>query len=95
MLALAIQYGLYRVLLRGALQTHDAGLLRPGIERWLKVVIVWQALVVVGSGTYVAVLASAHARGYAWVAPAVGAVFGTAVPLQFALIAILRASRGS
>ena len=55
----------------------------------------WQALVVVGSGTYVAVLASAHARGYAWVAPAVGAVFGTAVPLQFAVIAILRASRGS
>jgi hypothetical protein len=83
------------VLLRGALRSRDAGLIRPGIERWLKVVIVWQALVVVGSATYVAVLASAHTRGYAWVAPAVGAVFGTAVPLQFAVIAILRASRGS
>ena len=77
------------MLLRDALRTHDAGLIRPGIERWLKVVIVWQALVMVGSGTYMAVLASAHTRGYAWVAPAVGAVFGTAVPLQFAVFAIL------
>jgi hypothetical protein len=70
-------------------------MIRPGIERWLKVVILWQAVVLVGSATYVAVLASAHTRGYAWVAPAIGAVFGTAVPLQFAVIAILRASRGS
>ena len=81
------------MLLRDALRTHDAGLIRPGIERWLKVVIVWQALVMVGSGTYVAVLASAHTRGFAWAVPAIAAVFGTALPLQVAVFAILRASR--
>ncbi len=69
--------------------------MRAAVGRWLKVVLVWQAVVVAGSATYVAVLASQHTRGFAWVAPAVGAVFGTALPLQVAVIAMLRAGKGS
>jgi hypothetical protein len=41
------------------------------------------------------VMASQHPRGFAWIAPAIAAVFGTAIPLQVAVVAILRASRGS
>lgn len=69
--------------------------MRPAIWRWLKVVLLWQVLVVGASASYVAVLASMHTYGYAWVVPAIGAIFGTALPLQVAVFAILRASRGS
>jgi hypothetical protein len=44
---------------------------------------------------YVGVLASQHPRGFAWIVPAIAAVFGTAIPLQVAVMAILKASRGA
>jgi hypothetical protein len=58
-------------------------------------VLVWQVVVVAASAGYVAVLSSQHPRGIAWIAPAIAAIFGTALPLQVAVVAILRASRGS
>jgi hypothetical protein len=82
-------------MLRVPLQTREVARMRPAIGRWLKVVLLWQVVVVAVSASYVAVLASGHPRGFAWVAPAIAAVFGTAVPLQVAVMAILRASRGS
>jgi len=90
---LAVQYGLYHYLLRRQLQTHDVTLIRPAIGRWLKVVLLWQVLVVAVAASYVGVLASQHTRGFAWAVPAIAAVFGTALPLQVAVFAILRASR--
>ncbi len=66
---------------------------RPAVGLWIKVVLSWQVLVVAGSLLYVAVLASRHLHGVAWVAPAVGAVLGTALPLQVAAISIMRAGR--
>jgi hypothetical protein len=50
-------------------------------------------LVVALSAIYVAVLGSAHPRGFAWAVPPIAAIFGTALPLQLAVFAILRASR--
>lgn len=95
LLTLAIQYGLYHLLLRRPLRTQDVAAMRPAVGRWLKVVLLWQLLVVVASAGYVAVLASHHTRGFTWIVPAIAAVFGTAIPLQLAVVAILRASRGS
>ena len=69
--------------------------MRSAVGRWLKVVLAWQVVVLVVAAGYVALLSSAHPTGYAWVAPAIGAVFGTAIPLQLAVFAILLASRGS
>ncbi len=63
------------------------------MRRWLKFVIVWQVLVLAGCVLYVSMLASRHLRSVAWIAPAVGAVFGTALPLQVAVMAILRSGR--
>ena len=90
-----MQYGLYHYMLRRPLQTRDVATMRPAVVRWLKVVLAWQVVVVGASVIYVGVLAATRPHGYAWVAPAIGAVFGTALPLQFAVVAILRASRPS
>jgi hypothetical protein len=90
-----VQYGLYHYMLRQPLKTRDVALMRPAVVRWLKVILAWQVVVVGAAIGYVAVLAATRPHGYAWVAPAIGAVFGTALPLQFAVVAILRASRPS
>ncbi|HEV2034379.1 MAG TPA: hypothetical protein VGU71_09310 [Candidatus Dormibacteraeota bacterium] len=93
-MALAAQYGLYHRLLREPLRTHAAESALPAVRRWLKFAIVWQVLVLAGCALYASVLASRHAHSVAWIAPAVGAVFGTALPLQFAVMTILRSGRG-
>jgi len=59
----------------------------------VKVAIVWQVLVLVACGVYLAVLGPAHGRNVAWISPAVGAVIGTAIPLQLVVMAILRSVR--
>ena len=80
-------------MLRPALVSEDIERARPAVMRWLRTTIAFQAAVVVAAGLYVAVLASAHRQGVAWIAPAVGAVIGTALPLQLAVISIMRAGR--
>ena len=95
MVSIAVQVGLYGWLLRPALLTRELSVMRPALFRWLKVVLVWQVAVMLASATYVAALGSKHPGGFAWVAPALGAIFGTAMPLQLAVIAIMRAGRGS
>jgi hypothetical protein len=92
--ALAVQYGIFHRLLGQLLRSRDLVMARPAIGLWLKVVIVWQLVVLVASGVYIAVLASRHVPGGLWVAPAVGAVFGTAMPLQIAVFSLLRSARG-
>jgi hypothetical protein len=59
----------------------------------MRVAIVWQVLVLGGCVLYLAVLSSRHGHNAAWIAPAVGAAFGTALPLQFVVMAILRSVR--
>ena len=81
-------------MLRPALLAEDIERARPAVMRWLKTTIAFQAAVVIGSGVYVAAIASGHRQGgFAWVAPALGAVVGTALPLQVAVISIMRAGR--
>jgi hypothetical protein len=95
LLTLGIQYWLYHRLLQRQLLTHDVAQMRPAVSRWLKVVLLWQVVVVAASAGYVGAVASHHPPGIAWIAPAIAAVFGTAIPLQVAVVAILRASRGA
>ena len=88
-----MQYGLYHRLLRGALLSKDLELARPALGRWLRVAVAWQLLVLAACGLYIVVLGSRHLGGYAWPAPAIGAVFGTAIPLQVVVFGIMRAAR--
>ena len=90
----AVQYGLYHRLLRDPLQTRDLVLIRPALKRWIKIAVVWQVLVLGGCAVYLFASGPGHGRGIAWIAPAVGAIFGTALPLQFVVVSILRAARG-
>ena len=90
----AVQYGLYHRLLHAALRSRDAAVMRPAMKRWIRIAIVWQVLVLGACVLYLAVLTSRHGQGIAWISPAVGAVFGTALPLQFVAVAIMRSARG-
>jgi hypothetical protein len=80
-------------LLARPLRDADVEVARTAIKRWVKLAIVYQTVVVVLAGGYVALVASGHPRGLAWTAPPLGAVVGTALPLQLAVMAILRLSR--
>jgi hypothetical protein len=92
-LAFALQYSLYHRLLREPLRTRDLEKVRPALKRWIKVAIVWQVLVLSACALYLAALGSKHGHGIAWIFPAVGAAFGTALPLQLVVMAILRSMR--
>ena len=58
----------------------------------MKVVLAWQAVVLVVSAGYVGVLSSTH-TGYAWVAPPAGLVLGAALPLQLVVLTITRSAK--
>ena len=64
------------------------------MKRWIKVAIVWQVLVLSACTVYMTVVSSRHGAGVAWISPAVGGVFGTALPLQFVVISIARSASG-
>jgi hypothetical protein len=89
--AAAIQLGLYQWLLRAPLQAGDLERARPAFRRWIVFALAWQALVIVGAGLYVFGVTRQHASGIAWIAPALGALLGTGLPLQLVASSALRA----
>jgi hypothetical protein len=60
--------------------------------RWITIAIVWQGVVLVGCWVYLLTF-SHQAPGIAWASPAIGATFGTALPLQFVVVAAIRSAR--
>lgn len=68
--------------------------LRPALKRWIKVTAAWNLLVAGGCVIYFVALSSRHGHALAWVAPPIGAVFGSALALQFVVMPISRAARG-
>ncbi|HEY2598648.1 MAG TPA: hypothetical protein VGJ79_09225 [Candidatus Dormibacteraeota bacterium] len=91
----AIQYGLYHRFLREPLRSRDVEKARPAFMRWITIAIAWQVLVLGGSALYMVVVGSRHEPGIAWVMPAAGATFGSALPLQLVAMAALRLARGA
>jgi hypothetical protein len=87
----AIQLGLYRWLLRAPLQAADLERARPAFRRWIVYAVAWQGIVILGTGLYVYLLTRGHPAGIAWVAPALGALLGTGLPLQLVASSALRA----
>jgi uncharacterized membrane protein len=87
----AIQLGLYQWLLRAPLQAGDLDRARPAFRRWIFFALAWQALVIVAAGLYVLAETRQHQSGVAWVAPALGALLGTGLPLQLVASSALRA----
>jgi len=64
--------------------------LRSNLRRWVVFAIAWQLLVLLFVGVYVGVLSRSPQTSAAWVAPAVGLVVGTALPLQVVVAGLLR-----
>jgi hypothetical protein len=63
------------------------------MKRWLIGTVVLQVSVIAACILYLIVLRSRHGQSSAWIFPAVGGVFGLALPLQFILMPIVRAFR--
>jgi hypothetical protein len=93
LLSMSVLYAGWSRLLGGALRSSEPALRRRALRRWIRFVLVWQALVLMACAAYVLSAASAPRTGYAWPAPALGLVFGTALALQVSLLGILRAAR--
>ncbi|HVD46390.1 MAG TPA: hypothetical protein VNG70_03815 [Candidatus Limnocylindria bacterium] len=79
--------------MRGQLLTRDPAQVRAALKRWIKVIVVWQVLVLGACGLYLVALGSSGGHSFASISPAIGAIFGTALPLQFVVMAILRSLR--
>jgi hypothetical protein len=67
---------------------------RAGLTGWARFAIAWQLLVLVIGASWILPFALNHYQGYAWAAPAIGLVLGTALPLQLVVLRISRAARG-
>lgn len=92
LLCLGIQLGAYQRLLRPALRADEAGQRRRGLRRWVTFLVIFQVLVVAAGVAYALLAARVHQGGLAWVAPPLGAIVGTAIPLQLAVAGISRSA---
>jgi hypothetical protein len=81
-------------MLRAPLRAGNFEQLRPAVMRWIKVTAAWNLVVVAGCVIYFVLVSSRHGHAVAWVAPPIGAVFGSAVALQLVVMPIARATRG-
>ena len=79
-------------MLRTGLTSADFDERRRALRRWLTFAIAWQAAVVLLIVLYAVPLHSHPPDAY-WAAPPLAAVVGTAVPLQVALVRIMRSLR--
>ena len=91
---LAAQYLGYERILAAGLRGPDVDARRRAVKRWALFVVGWQALVVAAAFAYAIAMGRGGARGLAWVAPIVAALMGTALPLQLAVMRLMRAVHG-
>jgi hypothetical protein len=81
-------------MLRVPLRSGNFEQLRPALKRWIKVTGAWNLLVAAGCVVYFVLVSSRHGHTVAWIAPPIGAVFGSALALQLVVMPIARATRG-
>jgi hypothetical protein len=86
---------LYSRTLAPVLNTDDLDARAQGLKRWLAREAAVQVVTLAAAGLYVLLVFRRHQPGIAWVAPGLGVVLGTAVPLQVVLSRLIRtATRG-
>jgi hypothetical protein len=89
---LAVQYAGYDRLLAAGLNRPEVDARGRAIKHWLYFALVWQSLVLAGILVYAFVMTHGHRSGLIWVAPAVAALIGTALPYQLAAMRLVRAA---
>ena len=80
-------------MLVAALHESDPALRQRGLKRWVLFALVLQSLVIVGVVLYAFAVTRAHHSGFVWIAPPLGALLGTALPYQLAVMRLARAGR--
>jgi hypothetical protein len=91
--ACAVHYAGYQRFLGRRLREEDLALRRRALVGWARFAIAWQVTVLIIGAAWILPFALGHRHGFAWTAPAIGLVVGTALPLQLVVIRISRASR--
>lgn len=91
--AMAVHYAGWRTLLWPGLSSTEPLTRRAALVRWGKFAGAWQIVVLVLCAGWVAFFNTRHARGLWWAAPPVGLLVGTALPLQFVVLGIVRRRR--
>ena len=67
--------------------------LKANLRRWVAFAIAWQLLVLLFVGLYVGLGSRGSHPSASWIAPAVGLVVGTALPLQAVVAGLLKQLR--
>jgi hypothetical protein len=91
-LCLGVHWALY-VRVAPGLRLADLDQRRAALLRYFKWLAGWEAAVLVAAVAYLVLTRATEPAGLAWIAPAVGALLGNALPLQLAALAISRAGR--
>ena len=90
---LASQALVYQRFLAGGLSASQVEVRRKALIRWFGVEVGMQLAVVLAAAAYLLIMWTRHPPGYGWLVPALGAIVGTALPLQLAAVTIMRAAR--
>ena len=93
MTACVAQYAIYKRVLAPDLGSADLAIRQAALKRWVKVVLIWQAVELVPVFAWVIPNAISHTRQGLWILPPAGLLVGSAVSLQPTLSRIARALR--
>ena len=93
MAACAVHYAGYQRFLDRGLREDDPIARRAALVGWARFAIAWQVTVLIIGAAWILPFALGHRHGFAWTAPAIGLVLGTALPLQLVVVRISRANR--
>lgn len=88
-----VQYLAYDRILAAGLRSSDVDVRRRALKRWLMFALAYQSLVIAAVLVYAFIMTHVHRPGWAWIAPPLGALFGTALPYQLAAMRLARAGR--
>jgi hypothetical protein len=90
---LVVQYLGYDRVLAAGLRSPDLAVRQRALKRWLLFALAWQSLVIAAVLVYAFIMTRVHRSGFAWIAPPMAALLGTALPYQLAAIRLARAGR--
>jgi len=91
--SVAVHYLGYQRYLTTRLRDPEVGERRAAVLAWTRFFLTFQGVVIALAVVWLLVALARHQHGLAWAAPPVGLVLGAGLPLQFAVMAISRASR--